>query len=135
MFHFPPWNLFSRLEIQEHSIKISALRPTHRQKTACKPLQIILTGIALWIFIIFTLQGIAISHLYTISWQKFIKDGLENARNVRFFWSANQSDQSFQSEFSGYTIFIFHFNREHVLFTQYEIDCNWFHLMPLEQIK
>ena len=31
---------------------------------------------------------------------------------------------NFQSEFSGYTIFTFHFNEEHVLFMQWEIFCD-----------
>ena len=45
------------------------------------------------------------------------KVGLEDARDVRLL-SANQLEHSFQSEFSEYTIFIFNFKYEHVLFSQ-----------------
>ena len=41
-----------------------------------------------------------------------MKVGLEDARDVRLLLSAIYSERSFQSEFSGYTIFTF----EHVLF-------------------
>ena len=53
-------------------------------------------------------QGIVISYLYTIPCMT--KVGLENARDVRFLLSANVQWI--------YTIFIFHFNEEHVLFKQ-----------------
>ena len=36
--------------------------------------------------------------------------------HVRLLSSANQSERYFQSDFSGNTIFTFHFNEEHVLF-------------------
>ena len=41
------------------------------------------------------------------------KVGHEDARDVILLLSANQSELSFQSEFSGSTIFTFHFNEEH----------------------
>ena len=66
---------------------------------------------------------------------RYLKDGLENDHDVRSLLSANQSEQSFKSEFSGHTIFTFHSNKEHVLFTQWEFVCNWFHMMPVEPIK
>ena len=77
---------------------------------------------------------------YCTSWQSidkghYLKIGLEDALEVSLLLSANQSEWSFQSEFSGYTIFTFHFNEENVLFTQWEIICDWFHMMTVEQIK
>ena len=56
--------------------------------------------------------------LYTIPWQNV---GLDVPRDVSL--SANQSEEPFQSEFSRYTMF---------LSTQWEIFCNWFHMMPVK---
>ena len=49
---------------------------------------------------------------------RYLKVGLEEAREVRLLLSDNQSERYFQSEYSGYTIFAFHFNEKHVLFKQ-----------------
>ena len=81
---------------------------------------------------IFTSQCIVISYRYTIPWQKSLS---KNVLDIRLSLSANQSDWSFESEFSGYTIFTFHFNEEHGYFTQWEIVCDWFHMMPVEPIN
>ena len=82
--------------------------------------------------ILFTSQGIVISYLYTIPWQKSLsKVRLEDARDVRLLLS----ERSFQLEFRGWLIFTFHLNEERVLCTQWEIVCNWFHMMPVEPIK
>ena len=83
---------------------------------------------------IFTHQGIVISYLYTILWQK----SLSKSCAWRCWWFiviVCQPIRSFQSPFSGYSIFTFHFNKEHVLFTQWEIVCYWFHMMLEEPIK
>ena len=69
-------------------------------------------------------------------WQKSIL----KSRDWRCLWRtivivSNQPDQSFLSEFSGHTIFTLHFNEKLVLSTQWEIVCNWFHMMPVEPIK
>ena len=111
-------------------------------------------------YVIAASQGIVISYLYTIPWQNSLSEsrlplygwniadtayntiqsinlkvGLEDARDIGLLLSPNQSERSIQSEFSGCTIVTFHFNEEHVLFTQWEIVCNWFHMMPVEPIK
>ena len=48
----------------------------------------------------------------------YLKVGLEEACDVRLLLSANQSERSFQSEYSEYTISAFHFNEKHILFKQ-----------------
>ena len=71
---------------------------------------------------IFTCQGkVPLTKVGTLS-----KSLVGDALVVTFLLSANQSERSFQSEFGGYTIFTFHLNKEHVLFMQWEILCNWF---------
>ena len=77
--------------------------------------------------------GIVISYPYdrypyTVPW----KDALQ----IRLLLSDNQSEGSFQSKFRGYTIFTFHFTRRTCFFErQWEIVCEWVHMMPLEPIK
>ena len=73
-----------------------------------------------------------------ITWQKL----LFKHRAWRWSWHkfvivCQPIRRLLQSKFSGYryTIFANHFKVEHVLFTQWEIFCNWFHLMPVEPIK
>ena len=86
------------------------------------------------LILIFTSQGIVISYLSTIPWQnRYLKVGLEDARDTRLFLSVNQSERFFPSEFGDYTNF--QFNEDHVLLTQREIVCNWFHMMSVEPIK
>ena len=77
--------------------------------------------------LIFTSQGI--SYIVPLH-NPLTKVGLEDACDVSLL-SANQTEWSFQSECSGYTISTF----QHVLMTQWEMACNWIHMWPLEPIK
>ena len=65
----------------------------------------------------------------------YLKARLEDVCDVRLILSANQSEWYFQSECCGYMIFTFHFNEEHVLFTQWKNVSNWFHIMTVVPIK
>ena len=63
----------------------------------------------------------------------YVKVGLEDACDARLLLPANQSEWSFQSEFNGYTIFTFYFNKEHVFFMQWEMVCDCFQMMPVDR--
>ena len=47
---------------------------------------------------------------------RYLKVGLEDVRYVILLLFANQSERSFQSRFSGCTIFTFHFNIECIVY-------------------
>ena len=81
--------------------------------------------------IIFTDQGIVISCLYTIPWLK----SLSKSRTWRCLWCkivifCQTIRMIFSIRVQWISIFTFHFNEEHVLFTQWEIVSNWFRMMP-----
>ena len=84
---------------------------------------------------IFTSHGIVILYLYTIPWQK----SLSKSRAWRCSWSKIVIVwQPIWTIFSIWVqwMYIFHFpfQRRTCFFTQWSIICDWFHIMPVEQL-
>ena len=71
----------------------------------------------LW-YCLYTSSLVISTSTQSLDKSRYLKVGLEDACEARLLLSANQSERSFQSEFSGHTIFTFHSKEEHVLLTQ-----------------